>query len=312
MKAAQISEYGSADVIRLNDIDRPPLGADQVLVEVRAASLNPFDAKIRAGHMQQMIPLRFPVTLGGDIAGVVVETGMDVAGIRAGDAVYGGANAVGGASGAFAEFAVTKAAQLAKMPANTDYKQAAALPLVGVSALQALTDHMRLQAGQRILIHGGAGGIGAVAIQLAKHIGAYVATTVTADSAAFAAQLGADEVIDYQSVKFEEQLEGMDAVFDMVGGETFRRSFKVVKRGGIIVSMVGGANTPLAGQYGVRVISQQTRITTEALDKLRELVESGAVKAHIGREYPLDQIAEAFRAFESGTVGGKVVIVIKP
>jgi alcohol dehydrogenase len=310
MKAAQISQYGHADVIEVVEIDKPGLTAGQVLVEVHATSINPFDTIVREGYVQQMIP-QLPVTLGGDISGIVVELGEGVTDFVLGDEVYGQANAVAGNSGAFAEFAATGANQVGKKPANLSFVEAGALPLTGESALQVITEQIKLQPGQKILIHGGAGGIGTIAIQIAKHLGAYVATTATDEGIEYVKSLGADEVIDYKTQQFEDVLEGYDAVFDTVGGETYKRSFVVLKQGGIVVSMVEQPNTELMEQYGVQATQQFTKVTTESLNELSKLIEDGVATAHVDKAYPLDQIREAFEARESGEVRGKVAIEIK-
>lgn len=307
MKAARISQFGPADVVMVEDIDQPEASKDQVLVAVHAASINPFDSMVREGHITSV---QLPMTLGGDIAGVVAEVGSDVKDFAAGDKVYGQANVIAGGSGAFAEFAVTGAAHLAKMPASVDFVQAAALPLVGVSALQVIMQHMNVQAGQRVLIHGGAGGIGTVAIQIAKHLGAHVTTTATGEGIAYVKNLGADEVIDYANQAFDETPGVYDAVYDTIGGETYQRSFKTLKKGGIIVSMLMPPDEALMQQYDVRAIAQQTRISTEDLTTLAELVDQKVVTSHVDATYPLADIAEAFAARESGKVKGKVVLQI--
>jgi alcohol dehydrogenase len=311
MKAAQISEYGEIDVIHVtSDASKPILTDDQVLIEVHASNINPFDWKVRKGFMHQMKPLEFPATLGGDLAGVVVEVGKNVSNFSVGDKVYGSANIFGGGSGAFAEYAVTKPESLAKMPEGLDFTEAASLPLTGASAVQALIGHIKLQSGQKILIHGGAGGIGTMAIQIAKHTGAYVATTVSKNSIEYVKQLGADEVIDYKNQKFEELLSGFDAVFDTVGQETYDKSFLVLKKGGIIVSMVQPPKEDLAKKYEVTAIIQGTKVG-EWLEKLTELVNKGIVKPHVDSVFPLDQIHDAFRAQEEGSPQGKVIVKIR-
>jgi alcohol dehydrogenase len=307
MKAAQINEYGDVSFINVVEVEKPTAKEGQVVVAVQATSLNPFDTTIRAGYMKDMMPLNLPVTLGGDIAGEVVELGEGVDSIAVGDIVYGQANVVAGNSGAFAEFAATAAGQVAKAPTNVTIHEAASLPLVGVSALQALTDHINLQAGQKILITGGAGGIGHVAIQIAKHLGAYVATTATEDGLEAAKQLGADEVIDYKSQDYTEMLSQFDAAFDTVGGEELKRIVSILKDGGVAVSMAGQPEEA----SGVKAIAQMTRVTTEKLDQLRELIESNIVKPNVGKVFGLDEIQAAFTARESGTVKGKVVVAIK-
>jgi NADPH:quinone reductase-like Zn-dependent oxidoreductase len=173
-----------------------------------------------------------------------------------------------------------------------------------------LQGHIKLQSGQKILIHGGAGGIGSIAIQIAKHIGAYVATTAAAASMEYVKQLGADEIIDYKAQKFEELVHDFDAVFDTVGGETYEKSFQVLKKGGIIVSMLVTPNEELVHKYEVTAIIQSTQVNTESLVSLGELVKEGSVKAFVDKVFPLEQVADAFSAQEHGSVHGKIVIEI--
>jgi NADPH:quinone reductase-like Zn-dependent oxidoreductase len=241
MKAAQIKGYGSSDeVIEINKDAPAPNdpSAGKVLVKIKAAGINPVDWKIREGYMQQMIPLQFPSSLGADFSGVIEKVGQGVSEFRQGDEVYGQASMLSGGSGAFAEMALANADTIAHKPKSLSHPEAAGLPLVGVSAWLALVETISLQKSQKILIHGGAGGIGSVAIQLAKHLGAYVATTVSTNDKQFAKEVGADEIIDYKTQTFEELIGDYDAAFDTVGGETYSSSFKVLKRGGIIVSML--------------------------------------------------------------------------
>lgn len=310
MRAAQINEYGDASIVHIVEIEKPVAGKGQIVVAVHAASLNPFDSKLRDGLMKDSLPLQFPVTLGGDIAGVVTEVGEGVTDFAVGEAVFGQANVVAGSSGAFAEFAATAAKQVAKAPTAITFAEAASLPLVGASAVQALIQHIQLQPGQKIFIHGGAGGIGSVAIQIAKHIGASVATTATGEGLAYVKQLGADEVIDYKAVDFATQLHDFDAVFDAVGGDDFAKALLVLKRGGIAVSMTAQADKTKTAELGVTAITQQTHVATAVLDQLRELVETGAVMPQVDKTFTLDQIQEAFRTRESGIVKGKIVIEI--
>lgn len=311
MKSAQINEYGDSSVIKIVEIDKPSPGDGQVLVEVYASSINPFDTAIRSGVMKEFIPLELPITLGGDIAGVITEVGQGVDGFAEGDKVYGQANVVAGNSGAFAEYAATKAGQIAKMPSNLDFQKSASLPLVGVSAWQALVKHIDLKSGQKIFIHGGAGGIGTVAIQIAKNIGAYVATTATGEGLEYVKNLGADEVIDYKTQDFADLLKDFDAVFDAVGGDDFVKSFGVLKSGGTAVTMIAQFDQAKAEELGVTALMQQTHVTTEALTELAKLVDSNVVTPHVDKIYDLENIAEAFRARESGEIIGKVGINIK-
>lgn len=310
MKAAQIKDYGDVSVISINEIDQPTVSEGQVLLEVYAASINPFDTTVRAGYVKDAIPLQFPITLGGDVAGIITEISEGVMHVAVGDKVYGQASVVAGNSGAFAEYAVTAASQVAKMPEGLDFTQAASLPLVAVSALQAVKEHISLQPNQKIFIHGGAGGIGTIAIQIAKNIGAHVATTATAEGLEYVKQLGADEVIDYKTQDFAEVLQGFDAVFDCVGGDDFSKSLTVLKPGGIAVSMPTEPDRAKAAELGVKAIHQSTKVTTAKLNDLRLLVETGVISPQVDKLFPLTQIKEAFQARESGTVRGKIVIKI--
>ncbi len=302
MKAAQINDYGGQDVVKLNEAaPKPTAGPGQILVEVRAAAVNPFDLTVREGRARSMAELDFPATLGGDFAGVIAETGQ---------AVYGQASPLSG-HGSFAEFAPVKTEQLAPKPESLDFVQAAAIPLVASSAYQALVDHMDLQSGQKILIHGGGGGIGSLAIQLAKHLGAYVATTARGDEADFVKGLGADEAIDYETQDFSELLKDYDAVFDTVGGETNAKSYKILKDGAALVSMLAQPDEELVKQKNLRYTAQFTHVTTEKLTKIAELVDSGVLKVKVDKVFPLDQAATALEYLKTGHPKGKVVIQVK-
>jgi NADPH:quinone reductase-like Zn-dependent oxidoreductase len=311
MKAAQINEYGGKDVLKTtSDAPKPKPGAGEVLVEVHAAAVNPFDIKVRSGKTQAMAQLNLPATLGGDFSGTIAELGEGVSGVSVGDEVYGQGNALGG-QGSFAEFTPVKATSIAPKPKNVDFTTAAALPLAGVSAYQALVEHLELKSGQKILIHGAAGGIASFAVQLAKHLGAYVATTAAAEDTDYVKSLGADEVIDYKTQKFETLVKDYDAVYDTVGGETYTKSFQVLKPGGRIVSMIEKPNEDLIKQHSVTAISQFTRVTTERLAKLAELIDAGAIKPQIDKTFPIDAAAEALAYIETGRHHGKVVITVK-
>ena len=255
MKAVQISRYGGSDVVEIKqNVPSPSVpkpSPDKILVGIKAAGVNPVDWKIREGHMQQMMHPKFPLTLGMDFSGVVQEVGegggggekLIPAGFGQGDEVYGQAAVPSGGSGAFAEMAVTNVDSVAPKPKSLSLTEAAALPLAGVSAWQALVENIGLSGGQKILIHGGAGGIGSIAIALAKNLGAHVATTASPDDKQFVAKLGADEVIDYRMQAFEDLVHDYDAVLDTVGGETYSKSFEVLKRGsGTLVSMLEQPN----------------------------------------------------------------------
>ncbi len=312
MKAVQINDYGGVDVLHVtNNVPKPTPQKGQVLVEVSAATINSFDYKLRSGIYKSMIPLNFPMTVGADFAGTIVNVGEEVADFSVEDEVFGSAIVLAEGSGALAEFAVTNGDSIAKKPTTISLDQAASLPLVGSSAVQAVEEHINLQKGQKILIHGGAGGIGSVAIQLAKSKGAYVATTVSTNDVDFAKSLGADEVVDYKTQNFEELLKDVDAVFDTVGGETTTKSFQVLKPGGILVSMLGEPDRNLAEKYGVKIIGQNTKTNTAHLTRVAELVEQGVIRPTIEKEFTLDQVKDAFTYQEQVHPRGKVVVKIR-
>lgn len=302
MKAAQINEYGDTSVVVVNaNALTPVLKPGQILVAVRAASLNPFDATLRKGVMKERMPFPFPITVGGDFAGTIVESGEEV---------FGSANVANGGSGSMAEFVAVNTINFAPKPKKSTFEEAAALPLVGSSAVQAIEEHIKLQKGQRILIHGGAGGIGHIAIQLAKYLGASVATTVRTPDMDFVRGLGADEVVDFVNEDFSERLKDFDAVYDTVGGDVMTKSFAVLKKGGILLSMKGQPDEKLCAQYGVTGIGQGTKTNTEHLKRLVELVDAGAIHVHVDKTYSLNDIREAWKYQEEGHPKGKVVITV--
>lgn len=311
MKAAQISGYGGKDVLRtVETAEKPVAGPGRVLVEVQAAGVNPFDWKVREGMAKDWISQEFPLTLGGDVAGTVAELGEGVSGFEIGQPVFGQASAVSG-EGSFAEFTPVKAGSLAAKPRSLDFVQAAALPLAATSAYQALVDHLNLQAGQKILIHGAAGGIGSFAVQIAKHLGVYVAATAGAKDLDFVRSLGADEVIDYQSQDFTTIVKDYDAVFDTVGGETNRKSYDVLKPGGTLVAMNDQPDEAKVAAARINYVAQQSRSTSERLQKVAELADQGAIKVTVDRVFPLEQAAEALEYLKTGHPRGKVVLKIK-
>lgn len=311
MKAIQINSYGTNDVLKINEnAPKPSPKNGQVLVEIFAASINPFDLKIRAGYLKDMMPLKFPTTLGGDFVGVVVEVDGVASDFNVGDKVYGSALIFNGGSGSFAEFCAANIANIALKPESVDFAQASALPLVGSSTVQALEEHIKLQGGQKILIHGGAGGIGHIAIQLAKSIGAFVATTVSTSDIGFVKQLGADQVIDYKSQNFEDILKDFDAVYDTVGGSVTEKSFSVLKKGGTLVSMLGLPNKELATKYGITPIGQNTQTNSKHLKRVAELVDSGKIKVNVDKIFSLEMIKEAAN-YQEAHPRGKVVLKIK-
>jgi NADPH:quinone reductase-like Zn-dependent oxidoreductase len=312
MKAAKYSNYGGIDVLKVvTDADKPVIHDGQVLVEVEAVSINPVDFKVRLGYMKDFVPLKFPAIIGGDFAGIVKETRGGDSGFKVGDKVYGQAIVLNGGSGSFAEFVAANTANTAHMPQTVDFLKAAALPLAGASAVQAIEDAIKLKKGQKILVHGGAGGIGSIAIQLAKSIGAQVATTVSEKDVSFVKELGADIVIDYHKQQFDKDLKDFDAVLDLVGGDATAKSIKVLKKGGILVSLAGRPDEALAQKSGVTAMGQMTVTDTKHLDRLAELVDKGVIRIHIDKVFTIDRALEAFTYAENSHPRGKVVLTMK-
>jgi alcohol dehydrogenase len=313
MKSVQINRFGGSEVIEVSQsIPEPALSAGKVLVSVKAASVNPADWKIREGGLQQIIHLEFPSTLGMDFSGVIKQVGEGESNseFNQGDEVYGQAGVINGGSGAFAEMTLAKTESIANKPKRLSHAEAAALPLVGVSAWRALVENIGLSKGQKILIHGGAGGIGSIAIQLGKRLGTYVATTVSTNDKQFVQELGADQVIDYKAQNFEDMIHDYDAVFDTVGGDTYKRSFKVLKKGsGIIVSMLEQPNSQLMDQHGVKAIFQFTQADRERLTKVAKWIdENKDIRVNIDKTFSLDEAGQALDYQKDVHPRGKVVL----
>jgi alcohol dehydrogenase len=315
MKSIQINRYGGSDVIEvINAASVPNPSSGKILVNVKAAGVNPADWKIREGYFQQMAPLQFPSTLGADFSGIIKQLGEGVSnsGLKQGDEVYGLASAVfSGGSGAFAELALVEKDRIAHKPKTLNHIEAAGLPTVGISAWQGLVENIGLSNDKKILIHGGAGGIGSMAIQLAKHLGAYIATTASTNDKQFVQELGANQVIDYKTENFEDILHDYDGVFDTVGGDTYKRSFKVLKKGsGIITSMLEQPNSELMNRYGVKALAQLTQANRQLLTKLAEWVDQNNIKVNIDKTFPIDQAADALDYQRDLHPRGKVVITV--
>jgi alcohol dehydrogenase len=314
MKSVQINEYGGSEIIKINQsTSEPTVSTRKVLVTIKAAGVNPADWKIREGYFQQMAPLQFPSTLGMDFSGVIKQVGVGVSSsdFKQGDEVYGQAGVINGGSGAFAEMALAKIENIAHKPKRLSHNEAAALPLAGVAAWWALKEDIGLSGGQKILIHGGAGGIGSIAIQIAKNLGAYVATTVSTNDKQFVQDLGADIVIDYMNQTFEDLLHDYDAVFDTVGGDTYRRSFKVPRKGGIIVSMLEQPDSELMNQYGIRAVFRFAQANRERLTRLAQWIdEDNNIRINVERTFSLEQAGDALDYQKDVHPRGKVVLVI--
>lgn len=313
MKAIQIKKYGSNDVVEVNETaSAPSLSSGKILVNIKASGVNPVDWKIREGYMQQIMPLQFPSTLGMDFSGVVKQVEEDAhSDFKQGDEVYGQASIFSGGSGAFAELALTSKDSIAHKPKTLNYLEAAALPLVGVSAWQALVEHIRLSKDKKVLVQGGAGGIGSIAIQLAKHLGAFVATTVSTDDKQFVQELGADQVIDYKTENFEDIVHDYDAVFDTVSGDTYKRSFKVLKKGsGMIVSTLEQPNSELMNQYGIKAVFLFSQVNRQRLTRLAEWIDQNNIRVNIDKTFSLDEAAKALDYQKEGHPRGKLVLTI--
>ncbi len=312
MKAVQINRYGDPEVLEVNSsAAEPQLKPGQILVGIEAVGINPFDFFILKGLVKDYIKQNFPLTMGGDFSGVVARLGEGVNQYKEGDRVFGTAIILNGSSGALAQRASVTVSSTAPAPKNLDFIQTASLPLVGSSAVQALEDEIKLKKGQKILIHGGAGGIGSFSIQLAKSIGAYVATTVSEKDIEFVKSLGADEVVDYNKEKFEEKLKNYDAVYDTIGGPVMEKSFLVLKKNGVLASMKGQPDQGLAKQYGIISIAINTKTDTTHLDRVRELAESGIVRPEVDKVFAVDQVKEAYLYKQQGHPRGKVIVAIK-
>jgi NADPH:quinone reductase-like Zn-dependent oxidoreductase len=333
MKAFAIDRYGSNDNVHAVQVPDPQLRDVDVLVEIHAASINPLDAKIRDGKVKPILPYRLPVILGNDLAGVVVRVGPEVRRFKPGDQVY--ARPDQHRIGTFAELISIKQDDVALKPTRLTMQQAAALPLVALTAWQALIERADLKPGQKVLIHAGSGGLGSVAIQLAKHLGATVATTTSTANVDWVEALGADLVIDYRTSDFAAVLHDYDAVFDTRGGDTLNKSFGVLKRGGKLISVAGPPDPAFAKQAGlnpilrqaIRLLSYPTRRTAKRhgvrysflwmqangnqLTEIASLADSGIIRPVIDRVFPFESTKEALAYADQGRAKGKVIITMR-
>ena len=301
MKAVVIHEYGDNGVVQYTDVDRPEPQADELLVKVQAAGVNPVDWKVRNGAGQRM-GMTLPILLGEEFAGTIEHMGAGVGGFESGDAVYGIVK-VGG----FAEYLTVKAAEVARKPASSDFIQAAAVPLGALTAWQAMFDLAGLKSGQRLLITGASGGVGSLAVQLAKARGAHVTGVASSRNEAFVRSLGVDSFIDYTKERFEEVAPGMDVVFDTVGGEVFERAFGSVKPGGFVVTSVAFPGEESQGR-GVGVARVQCTPDAGELALIAELADQGQLQAQVETVLPLSEVQQALTLSEGGRTRGKIVL----
>ncbi|MFF9583699.1 NADP-dependent oxidoreductase [Streptomyces achromogenes] len=333
MKAFVLKRYGDQAGMHAADLPDPQVGADDVLVEIHAASVNPLDHRIRNGDFKAFMPYRLPLVLGNDLAGTVVRVGPSVTRFAVGDEVY--ARPDKDRIGTFAELIAVHQNDLAHKPATLTMTEAASLPLVALTSWQALVERAQVQPGQKVLIHAGSGGVGTIALQLARYLGAHVATTASAANAALVKELGADIVIDYRAQDFEELVEGYDVVLDTLGGTTLEKSLRALKPGGKVISIAGPPDADFARELGanpflrqvmnalslkIRRQAKRRGVTYSFLfmkadgDQLRELarlVDAGAIRPVVDRVFPFEQTREAMEYAEKGRAkAGKVVIAM--
>ncbi|HQZ58355.1 MAG TPA: NADP-dependent oxidoreductase [Acinetobacter sp.] len=328
MKAIYIERYGNIDGVQHGDLPKPHLQPDDVLIQIHAASINPLDLRVLEGEFKAILPVKFPFILGNDLAGVVVEVGDRIKKFKIGDEVYAKTDQ----TGAFAEYAVVKASALSLKPRNLSMQQAASLPLVALTSWQAIVEIAKVQTGQKVLIHAGSGGVGTIAIQLAKHLGAVVATTTSGKNADWVKALGADIIVDYKTTDFEDVIQDYDVVFDTQGGKTLEKSLHVLKRGGRVISISGPPDSNFAKtinanwllQWIIPLLSWSIRHKAKKrgieysflfmqpngnqLAEIAQLVESGAIKPVVDQVFDIANTKQALEYVNTGRAKGKVVI----
>ena len=306
MKAVCIYTYGGPEVLVYEDAPQPHPGEGEVLVRVHAAGINPVDWKIREGHLKEMVHHTFPLILGWDLSGVVESLGSGIARLKVGDEVYSRPDI--SRDGAYAEFIVVKESDLALKPRSIDHVHAAALPLAALTGWQTLFDAGGLSSAQRVLIHAAAGGVGHIAVQLAKWKGAQVIGTASARNHEFVSKLGADQVIDYDTERFEDVIQPVDVVLDTMGGETQERSWKVLKRGGILVSIASPPNAETALQHRVRQAFVFTQPNATQLAEIAKLADAEKLKVIVETILPLSDATRGQELSEHGHGRGKIVL----
>ena len=308
IRKVRIHRFGGPDVLQIDDVEPSLPDASQVLVSVKAASINPVDFKIRNGKYPAVKEDRLPYTLGRDVSGIVEKCGAQATQFKIGDEVLG---MVGIGGGGYAEKAVLDQQAITRKPPRIDHAHAAAIPLAGQTAWQGLFRHGQLKSGQSVLIHGGSGGVGHFAIQFAKAKGARVLTTVSTNNVEFARSLGADVVIDYKTQRFEEHAQDLDMVFDLIDGETRERSWKLLKRGGVLVSTLTEPSQETAAPYGVRALRYTVEANGSELAEIVDLVVSGKVKPHVQKTFRLEEASAAMAVVEHGGSVGKIVLSLE-
>ena len=310
MKAIRIHNYGGPEVLQFEDAPRPTPGSGELLIRVHAASVNPIDWKVRAGYMKDYIPLPLPFIPGWDVSGVVETVGSGVSKFKKGDEVYARPDVTAHGYGAYAEYVVVKETETALKPKSIDHVHAAAIPVGAVTAWRALFDTAGLKKDQKVLIHGAAGGVGSFAVQLAKWKGAHVIGTASARNQAFLRELGVDEPIDYAKTRFEDFVHDVDVVLDPIGGDTQKRSWKTLKKGGILVSIVGPPSAEEAAKHGVRSAFLSAQGGSSLLAELAKLTDSGNIKPIVETVLPLSEARHAHELNETGHARGKTVLKV--
>jgi NADPH:quinone reductase-like Zn-dependent oxidoreductase len=303
MKTIQIETYGDSSVLQLKQADKPQPGDGEILIKTAATTVNPFDMKVRSGSMQKVVPINLPWIPGSDAAGTVEAVGSGVSRLKVGDKVF--ASSFGGT---YAEYVVIKEDSAALIPKNVTLNEAAALIIPLVTSYSFLVQGGELKQGQRVLIHGAAGAVGGVMVQLAKALGAYVIGTASGKGLELAKSLGADEVIDYKNQDFTQLVKDVDLVIDLAGGETQAKSFAVVKKGGKLLSAVMPPSQELAQQYGITAQFISSEPSHKKLEFGTKLVEEGKIKTQVAKTFKLEDAALAQDTVSAGGVNGKVVI----
>jgi NADPH:quinone reductase-like Zn-dependent oxidoreductase len=307
MKAIVIHEYGGAEVLKYEEVSRPEPNDDQLLVRVIAAGVNPVDGMIRSGMFADE-HRAFPIILGGDIAGVVEKVGSKVTKFKAGDPVFAYVSLDN--SGGYAQYALATGREVAPKPRSLTYVEAAAVPIVAMTAWQALIDTAKLASGQTVLIHGGSGGVGSFAIQIAKARGAKVIATASTANQELLKQLGADVAIDYTKQKFEDRAKDVDVVLDSIGKDTLARSYGVVKKGGIIVSLVARPDERELKIHGIRGVALSVDPNADELTEIGKLIDDKKIKVIVSQTFPLSEAIKAQQQVATGHTRGKIVLKV--
>ncbi|MYL20339.1 zinc-binding dehydrogenase [Halobacillus litoralis] len=311
MKAVVIEQYGGREQLVEKEVPNPVPESRQVVVEVYATSINPIDWKLREGYLKDAVPFEFPIILGWDVAGVVTEVGEDVKSFSPGDRVFARPDTT--RFGTYAEYTTVDEHLLAALPKGVTFEEAAAVPLAGLTAWQCLVDFSNIKEGDRVLVHAGSGGVGHYAVQIAKHMGAYVAATASGKNRDWVEKLGVDRFIDYKEEDFSEVLQDFDIVVDTLGGEVQEKSFQVLKEGGKLPSVVQPPDETKAGEKNIKAGFVWLEPDGEQLSKMGKMMEEGKLKSVIGHELPFSQegLREAHEVSETHHAKGKIVIKMK-